>query len=719
MFKLTLLRKVALAVTAMAMLVGLQFVVGSYQGGKLERSLTELAEHEVPILLKVKDLQYSIAQVQQWLSDISATRGRDGLNDGLDEAQRYAVQSRALLEQLSALDRGNKPLYARVARELEPYYEKGKEMASRYVAEGPAGGNALMSEFDAAAARLQDALEPVLDLSLRRMRAGMAAQREAFSSEQTSLVAVSLGMVVALGIVIWAVRTALVHLGGEPQALKALAARIRDGDLGQSMDMSGAKPGSVCHSLGELQQKFAVLVERDLTEAIAGAAAGDFGRRIDSGAQSGVFRMLVERVNVLMNTSEQVFSDVERVLSALAQGDLSERIQGELHGLFADLQKSVARTSERLDDIVTHDIMPVVASAIEGDLDARVGVDGKQGFFLALAESINELLAQNSRIVSDVSRVMSGLARGDLGNTVTSAYRGELDRLKSDTNATIAKLVDVTGEIRQVAKTVESNAAGLSRGGGELATRSAAQAASLEETAASMEEMTATVRQNAERAEHASELAQRTERQATRGGDVVDGAVQAMDAIEDSSRQIADITTVVEEIAFQTNLLALNASVEAARAGEQGRGFAVVAGEVRNLAGRSASAAKEITALIQESVSKVEEGSRLVDESGETLRGILASVEKVSEIVAEIARANREQSLGIEQVNSAMLKMDAMTQQTVQLVKGIAEANTAMNAEAERLNRHLAFFSGSGTCSNAVPEAGEPSFSSSPKLSVV
>jgi len=205
-----------------------------------------------------------------------------------------------------------------------------------------------------------------------------------------------------------------------------------------------------------------------------------------------------------------------------------------------------------------------------------------------------------------------------------------------------------------------------------------------------MEEMTTTVKQNADNAGQANQLAMAARDQAEKGGSVVSQAVKAMADINDASKKIADIIGVIDDIAFQTNLLALNAAVEAARAGEQGRGFAVVASEVRSLAGRSATAAKEIKELIQDSVKKVEDGSVLVTQSGQTLEKIVASVKKVSDIVAEIAAASREQSSGIEQVNRAVMQMDELTQQNAALVEQATAASQAMAEQVRGLNEMLA-----------------------------
>jgi len=253
---------------------------------------------------------------------------------------------------------------------------------------------------------------------------------------------------------------------------------------------------------------------------------------------------------------------------------------------------------------------------------------------------------------------------------------------------------------------VQLGAGEISRGSLELSTRTEEQASSLEETAASMEQMTATVKNNADNAVHASELAQAAREQAERGGRVVGSAVTAMSEINTASKRIADIIGVIDEIAFQTNLLALNAAVEAARAGEQGRGFAVVASEVRNLASRSAAAAKEIKTLIHDSVAKVDEGTRLVDESGKVLEEIVTRVKKVTDVMAEIANSSREQASGIEQVNKAMTLMDTMTQQNAALVQQDTAAAQVLTAQATGLTELISRFRRSEP---AVPNAGNDS----------
>jgi methyl-accepting chemotaxis protein len=271
---------------------------------------------------------------------------------------------------------------------------------------------------------------------------------------------------------------------------------------------------------------------------------------------------------------------------------------------------------------------------------------------------------------TEVQAVVKAATEGDLVARVSvNDKSGEVAALCSGVNVLLDATMTLIGSVKHATREVRTGAEEISRGNTDLSQRTEQQAASLEETASSMEQMTASVKQTADNAGQANQLVIAARQLAEKGGSIVGAAVDAMHQINTSSKKISDIIGVIDEIAFQTNLLALNAAVEAARAGEQGRGFAVVASEVRSLAGRSATAAKEIKGLIQDSVNKVEEGCKLVDESGKSLQDIVASVKKVTDIVSEMAAASGEQSSGIEQVNKAVMQMDEVTQQNAALVE--------------------------------------------------
>ena len=336
------------------------------------------------------------------------------------------------------------------------------------------------------------------------------------------------------------------------------------------------------------------------------------------------------------------------------------------------------------------------SAIIIGAIVIGIGLAGFLGFLL-----VRSIVSTLNIAVNIADRI----AGGELGNQVRAETNDELGRLLDSLKRMDSKLVDIVSGVRGSADAVGSAARELSHGNDDLSQRTQQQAAALEETASSMEEMTATVKQNADNARQANQLAVGAREQAEKGGAVVHRAISAMGEINSASRKIADIISVIDEIAFQTNLLALNAAVEAARAGEQGRGFAVVATEVRNLAQRSASAAKEIKDLIKDSVDKVKVGSELVDESGQTLSEIMESVKKVTDIVAEIAAASEEQSAGIEQVNNAVTQMDSVTQQNAALVEQASAASKSMEQQSMQLVSQIGYFRTGGAIAAPAPQA--------------
>jgi len=298
--------------------------------------------------------------------------------------------------------------------------------------------------------------------------------------------------------------------------------------------------------------------------------------------------------------------------------------------------------------------------------------------------------------------VARAISEGDFSRSV-NLERGDTSSLLYAINAMRQNLTGTIGDIRNATETIATASSQIAAGNLDLSSRTEEQASSLEETASSMEELTSTVKQNAENARQANQLVVSTADVAVRGGQVVGQVVDTMTSIKDSSRKIADIIGVIDGIAFQTNILALNAAVEAARAGEQGRGFAVVASEVRNLAQRSAGAAKEIKALIEDSVGKVDAGGKLVDEAGKTMDEIVSSVKRVTDIMSEIAAASQEQSSGIEQVNQAIGQMDDVTQQNAALVEEAAAASESLQDQAAKLAEVVSVFKLEGAAYSARP----------------
>ncbi len=369
---------------------------------------------------------------------------------------------------------------------------------------------------------------------------------------------------------------------------------------------------------------------------------------------------------------------------------------------------AVAEWIDRTAEVgVEQEISQVVEAAVMGDFKTRLDSSNKEGFFKTLAEGMNKLLETSDIGLNEVVRVLNALSRGDLTESITNEYFGTFGQLKDDSNATVENLRNLIEQIKTAAESINTAAKEIAAGNMDLSQRTEEQASSLEETASSMEELASTVKQNAENAKQANQMASAASGVAVKGGEVVGEVVNTMSAINESSRKIVDIISVIDGIAFQTNILALNAAVEAARAGEQGRGFAVVAGEVRNLAQRSAAAAKEIKQLISDSVEKVEDGSKLVEQAGSTMDEVVTSVKRVTDIMAEITAASVEQSSGIDQVNQAVTQMDEVTQQNAALVEEAAAAAESLEEQAQTLIESVSVFKLPGGSSS--PALSRPS----------
>ena len=314
--------------------------------------------------------------------------------------------------------------------------------------------------------------------------------------------------------------------------------------------------------------------------------------------------------------------------------------------------------------------------------------------------------------LTEAIKISETVAAGDLTTDIKVTSNDEAGKLLQALKNMSDSLKNIVGEVRTGTDMITAASTEIATGNLDLSSRTEQQAGSLEETASSMEELTSTVKQNADNARQANQLAVSASEVAIKGGNVVSQVIHTMSDINDSSKKIVDIIGVIDSIAFQTNILALNAAVEAARAGEQGRGFAVVASEVRNLAQRSASAAKEIKSLIDNSVEKVEAGSKLVDQAGKTIQEIVESVKRVSDVVSEISAATQEQTAGIDQINIAITEIDETTQQNAALVEQAAAAAASMQDQAQNLLQVVSVFKingiGAGSASLNVPVKSAP-----------
>jgi len=485
-------------------------------------------------------------------------------------------------------------------------------------------------------------------------------------------------------------------------ALNQLDANVMAAD--SNMKVIFVNPAAA-QMLARAQEAF----RRDLPAFDAGKLLGS---SLESMSREPVaLRGEVERLTEVVTRQEVIGGRTMKMIMSPMKDDTGRRLG------------TVIEWFDRTQEVATEtELQQVITAVTGGNLDSRISLEGKRNFFLTLSEGINELVEVIGTVAAEVRNIVAAANQGDLTRRIeTQGKAGLLVQIGGNINALTENLGTLVSQAKTAAAEVSRGADEISQGNLNLSQRTEEQASSLEETASSMEEMTSTVKQNADNAGQASKLAVAARDQAEKGGEVVGKAVKAMADINGASKKIADIIGVIDEIAFQTNLLALNAAVEAARAGEQGRGFAVVATEVRNLAGRSATAAKEIKALIQDTVDKVSEGSNLVTRSGATLGEIVLSVKKVTDIVAEIAMASKEQSAGIEQVNKAVMHLDELTQQNAALVEEASAASQAMAEQARGLNGAMQRYKVNAVAGIAAgadaPEVGVPAAPEMPAAS--
>ncbi|WP_439112443.1 methyl-accepting chemotaxis protein [Hydrogenophaga sp.] len=405
--------------------------------------------------------------------------------------------------------------------------------------------------------------------------------------------------------------------------------------------------------------------------AVSGQQIGEFVKRTDSA---------IDLASVDPNTGVAAMQTADEAYSKLAQS-LSGAAE-KMEAATVAAAEAATQTSSR-----THWLLTLLSLAV---------AMGVVAIFWVVLRRVADALA-------DASHAAREVASGNLTVSLQTNRTDELGDLLNALGAMKASLVNTVGQVRSAADSINTASAEIASGNQDLSARTEQAASNLEETAASMEELTSTVRQSADAARQANQLAASASEIAVRGGQVVGQVVTTMNEINHSSKKISDIIGVIDGIAFQTNILALNAAVEAARAGEQGRGFAVVAGEVRNLAQRSAEAAKEIKGLIGTSVDKVETGSRLVADAGQTMSEIVGSVQRVSDIIGEITAAAGEQSDGIGQVNTAVNQLDQMTQQNAALVEESAAAAESLKEQAARLSQVIAIFRTDGSAAVTDP----------------
>lgn len=474
-----------------------------------------------------------------------------------------------------------------------------------------------------------------------------------------------------------------------------------------------------------------VIAEKEVMRLVGEAVAGNLSQRVDIGIlPEGFVRETGVGINQILDAVINPLNVAAQYVENIAKGNIPAKITDDYNGDFNTIKNNLNQCIDAVNALIA-DAGLLSKAAVDGQLSTRADAAKHQGDFRKIVEGVNETLDAVIGPLNVAAKYVDDISKGNIPSKITDTYNGDFNQLKDNLNTCVDAVNNLVADasmlseaaregrvttradatqhqgdfrkvvegvnntldmivapiiaVKEAVETITTAANEISTGNNDLSSRTEQQASSLEETAASMEELASTVKQNADNAKQANQLANSASEVAIKGGKVVGDVVSTMSAINESAQKIEDIISVIDGIAFQTNILALNAAVEAARAGEQGRGFAVVAGEVRNLAQRSATAAKEIKELITDSVSKTTEGTRLVEGAGTTMDEVVASVQKVADIISEISAASQEQTTGINQVNQAVTSMDEATQQNAALVEEAAAAAESLVEQANQL----------------------------------
>jgi methyl-accepting chemotaxis protein len=466
--------------------------------------------------------------------------------------------------------------------------------------------------------------------------------------------------------------------------------------------------------------QFAGNVQRAITnvnDVMSSVAQGQFNVAVTDSLQ-GDLAVMKDAVNGSVLSVRDTMQALEVVMEALYHGDFSARMPDSIKGEFREkVDQAVAALKLTIDDV--NGVMNYMS---EGKFQHRIQSEAR-GDLLQLKQTVNQSMDALESAIKEITEVNVAMSQGDLTHLIHGDYHGELRLLKEAVNSSIMRLEGIVSVAVEATRVVEGASAEVSHGSHDLSDRVQRQAAAIEQTSATMDEMNSTIQHNTQNANQAAELASNVQTQIVQGSQVMTQTIEAMAEIQKSSHKIADIVTLIDSIAFQTNLLALNAAVEAARAGDHGRGFAVVAGEVRSLAQKSADAARDIKALIEESVTRIDQGTKLAGESGQVLNGITDSIHQVTDMVNQIAKASNEQAAGIHQVHGAINNIDQMTQQNAALVEETTAASESMSEQAKNLAQEMAFFKTHGTAAQAQkmlapkrPAAKTPPIKTKPAL---
>jgi len=723
--------------------------VGLFNFSQTQRDVAKVDGTFLPNALLAERMAVYTVQVQQLLTQASISQDPDSFQDAQRAAEDFkqgiaqfrerltGENAAQITTELAAVKNGHVATLNNVASPVvkmtelaaletafDWYYSEGKRMTSVYATEGVEAGNSVMKDFNKLAKNLRTQLNRIKNQGVNDAKNNAHAITESTRHASMIMLVISaIGIGLGLGIALYLTRYLDKRLGIDPYFAKGIAMEIAEGNLTRDIQVNEKDTSSLLYGMKHMQQQLLARITAErkaadetlrvkiaLDNVSTGVMIADNDRNIiyvnreviamlgkadmEAGRQLAKFSA-DNPVGANMDDFHQNPAHQAKILSSLTGNyEASVMVGGRSMVVIASpvineqgqRLGTVAEWHDRTDEVIAeNEVAGIVEAAARGDFSMRLNLDGKEGFLRHLGVDINRLMQTSETSLNEVVRVLGALSRGDLTETIDNDYSGIFGRLKNDSNTTVEKLKDIISQIKDATDSINTGTKEIASGNNDLSHRTEQQAASLEQTAASMEQLISAVQHNAANARQADRLAVDASDIAGKGVAVVGQVVMTMDEINESSRKIGDIISVIDDIAFQTNILALNAAVEAARAGEQGRGFAVVAVEVRNLAQRAATAAGEIKDLISDSVNRVSEGSKLVSQAGLTMEEIVASIRGVTDMMAEITAASAEQSSGIEQVNQAITEMDDVTQQNAALVEQAAAAAESLEEQAQNL----------------------------------